>query len=187
MFKFTAINGNDLDKINEIRERQPQQTLASLDGDGGGGQHLVMPHEAFTVGLSSLQQEGNPMPEASGLRVIDADGANFKSIFDLAETGGTAKEPQKLLDETFLNNYKRAFARMFGSGMEARNFEVRSLKIPALHVDAIWLHKDNDDLYIPIQSMGLFDDDQVYQKKDFFDKLKTAAKAYDFSNEEMGG
>ncbi len=99
-------------------------------------------------------------------------------------------EPQMLKDHDYIKDYESALDEIFASGMEEEDYEVRALRVPAIHVDAIWLHKEtgaNADLYIPVRTMGFFEKNMIYDKKTFFDILKEAAKDYDLSDDRLGG
>lgn len=190
MFKFKNIKPADLEKIMAMKEQEHTLNYKNLSGIGGSKTDLVMPHDSYLVGLSSLKSTKQPSPEANGMRVIDASENNFHSIYDLHPIKGLDTEPQMLKDKDYIQKYESAFSKVFNSNIEKKDYEIRSLKVPALHVDALWLHKEasnNEDLYIPILSMGLFENNTVYDEKDFFGVLKRAAKDYNLGDDALGG
>lgn len=190
MFKFKTITPVDIQKIFAIKTQGlPGNAIKNLNELGGSKTDLAMPHDSYIIGLSSLKSTDDPVPTRSGMRVIDASNNDFNAIYSLTQVkGGT--EPQMLKDQKYLKSYENAFSKILKLDIANENYEVRSLKIPALHVEALWLHKDADDnmdLYVPVRSMGLFEDKKTYDKNTFFSILKEAAKRIDLDDNAKGG
>ena len=193
MLKFKTLADIDLQKIYAIKEqgnKVREFKSANANVVGGARTDLVMPHDSYIVGLSSLKSEEEPKPEVTGMQVIDASAGRFKSIFNLYSNKVSGSQLQMLNDKRYLKSYENAIEKVLNLDVGDKNFEVRSIKIPALHVEAIWLHKvDNEesDLFTPVKSMGLFEDNKTYNRKDFFDALKNAAANFDLNDNLIGG
>ncbi|MDQ0966651.1 hypothetical protein QFZ20_002054 [Flavobacterium sp. W4I14] len=190
MFKFKEnIKPGELNKILEMKTGQTQSGLKNLDLSEGAPTNLVLPHDTYMVELSSLKQSTSPTAKISGMRIIDANKENFKSIYDLNFTTGGNLEPQHFQDQSYVKNYQDAFDKLFHSKVEPDGYEVRSLKIPSLHLEAIWLHKEGgtDDLYILTSDFEQLSLGKTYREKEFFETLQQAAKDYDTEDNEIGG
>lgn len=191
MFKFKTIKPVDAQKIFAIKTQGLQaNAVRNLNEIGGSKTNLTMPHDSYIIGLSSLKLTDDPHPMASGMRVIDASDSGFNAIYNLTQVKGGGTEPQMLKDQKYLKSYENAFSKILKLDIANENYEVRSLKIPALHVEALWLHKDdgdNMDIYVPVRSMGLFEDKKIYDKNAFFNILRGAAKGLDLDDNAKGG
>lgn len=191
MLKFNTLSNTDLQTIYEFKLHDNQHSeVNGVIPLGGARTDLVMPHDSYFVGLSSLKSEGEPKPEAAGMQVIDVSEVGFKTIFNLYSSKDSNRQLQVSNDERYLKSYEDALEMVLNLDLDKTDFELRSIKIPALHVEAIWLHKvDNDesDLFMPISSMWLFEDVKCYNRKEFFDILKNAARDFDLNDNLIGG
>lgn len=188
MFKFKKLKPTDLDKIAAAK-RNRRSIFEAADLSGGQAD-MTMPHESYMIGLSSLKTASEPKAQSTGTRVIEASGDKFKGIYELISTSGPDTELQMINDKHYIEEYESAFENILDTPLEERGLEVRNVKIPALHVDALWLHDEKhpeSDLYVPVKSMNLFIDNKVYDKKTFFEILQNAAKDYDTSDQLIGG
>lgn len=187
MLKFKTVTATDLEKIYLLKEQGNQhKKFKSENVLGGAKTNLVMPHDSFIVGLSSLKSQEQPKPEIAGLQVIDATAGGFKSIFNLYSDN----QLQMLTGKSYLKSYENAFDKVLNLDVDKKDFEVRSIKIPALHVEAIWLHNEDDennDLFTPLRSIGLFEDNKTYSKNEFFNISKDAAVNFDTDDNLIGG
>jgi hypothetical protein len=189
MFKFIDIRPSDLDKIYEIRNQSQSGFQNSIDVAGGESQELAFPHETYTVGLSSLKSSDILTPEPIGIRVIEASKDNFNFIYDVNKTAG-GSVPQMFHDRKFIKSYETAFSNILGSEMEQDNYTVRTVRIPAFYIDALWLHNPDNpeaDKYLPVRTTHLFEKNKLYDKEGFFSILKNAASTYDLEDNMLGG
>lgn len=189
MFKFKTVTETDLQKVYALKEQANQLSKIKYDQEFWGGQtDLVMPHDSYIIGLSSLKSENEVKPQISGVQIIGASNIGFNSIFSLSSFTGAV-----LKDRKYLKSYEHAFEKILYLNVAENDFEIRSIKVPALHVEALWLHKiDNDnnndnDLFTTIRSMGLFESNKMYDKQRFFEILKNAVTDYDLNDDLIGG
>jgi hypothetical protein len=66
--------------------------------------------------------------------------------------------------------------------------ELRVLQVPALHLEALWLHYDDaaQDVYIPVRTPRAFQEYQVYPAAEFQDAMKRAIAARPPEDDLMG-
>ncbi|MET0637349.1 MAG: hypothetical protein ABWZ25_15065 [Chitinophagaceae bacterium] len=180
MFKFKEVDANDMEKISRIRNHQQgsDKSINILGVGPAAKSTFTFPHQLYTLGLADLEKPGLPAPVMTGTRVIEAIKNNFSFIYDLNETA-EGSQPQMFKNKEFLVDYEQAFERILGSEMEEKEYEVRTLKVPALHVEALWLHKTDspaDDLYYPVRKMDdVFQPAVFYNAASFFSILRTLA------------
>lgn len=190
MFKFKDIDNADRLAIIEAKGQSPSGGMESNFKAVDDQSSFAMPHESYMVGLSSLLDEEVPETQNTGLRVIDVNKFKFNSIFDLYKQEGKQIQAQVMSNPVYVNQYEKAFQKLFSGSLENEGFEVRSLQIPALNLEAIWLHRaysPDQDLYIPVLATGLLKQDATYEKANFFSILRKAASKYDPSDGTIGG
>jgi hypothetical protein len=188
MFRISSVNSADISKILAISGRAADVSK-DVVSESGGSSDLVFPHDTYVIGLDALKKEEDPVPERSGTRVMESSSDHFSRIFDLHNIPKGEREAQMLIDAGYISSISEALSQIFGSDLDDEKFEVRLLRIPALYVDALWLHKsDNpiDDLFIAVQSMKLFEKNKLYDKSSFYKILKDAAKGYELNDDLLG-
>lgn len=180
MFKFTTIPGKDLEKIRLMKGG----SQISRDFEMTGGQvasTFTFPHETYTLTTKDLKNTGSFKPVLSGMRVIEAGNDNFNTIYDLNKTE-TGSEPHQFMDKHFLKEYEAAFNSILGTQMEEDNYEVRTLKVPSLHIEALWLHKadhPDEDQFLPVRMVGKPLENRLYSQAAFLEALSVIDDRYE--------
>ena len=191
MFKFKNIAEKDLQKIYAMKEHEIQHSdKKNFIVRNIPKSDLVLAHDSYLIGLFSLQIESNPEPKFTGMQVIDASSSRFNAMFNLYPDKDNDNQLQMLKDRKYLKSYEKAFDKIFNLEGNDSDYEVRSIKIPALYVEALWLHKEHDegsDQFKPIRSMGLFEENKMYDRKEFFNILKVASEKFDLGDSLIGG
>lgn len=188
MLSFSNIAQSDLEQIYAIRDQGVKKS-SSLSLTGGSAQ-LSFPHETYTIGLDSLKK-GKPEFEFTGVRIIETANDDFNLIYDVYKN--TNKQgTQMFKDKKFITPYQKAFEKIASVDSKKKSYTVRTVTVPALYVNAIWLHDNADesnDQFLPVQSVlkkSLFDHTKLYSKEDFFAILKKAADTVG-EDPKMGG
>lgn len=189
MLSFSGIQNSDLDKINEIRKQSHEVKSIRKLGLAPEKVKFSFPHETYNLGLSALMKSGDPKLTLTGLRVIETGDNNFNFIYDINKN--TEEQGMQMFkDKNFIKAYENAFEMLTKADDANDDYTVRTLKVPALYIDALWLHNEKNDLddkFLPVRSMSLFEDNQFYDKKKFFSILQDAAKDLDKDDELLGG
>src|SRR5258706_15144968 len=131
MFKFSTIPKQDMDKIRQMNSGSAKAKNLNF-ADGAPVSTFTFPNETYSIGLSALKNAKDFKPILTGLRVFETAKDNFNYIYDLNKTEKGA-EPHMFMDQKFLKDYENAFSNILGTEMEKENYEVRTLKVPALH------------------------------------------------------
>jgi hypothetical protein len=180
MLSFSKINEADFRKILGIRSNRDNFGQKMQQGDGD----LVLPHETYAMGLSSLKRPVIPEPEHTGRRVIEVDNDGFHFLYELLDGSGV----QMFRDKAFLSEYEQAFERIAADESQI-TYTVRILHIPALYIEALWLHDDADphnDKFITVRSMSAFESNRLYTRSEFFSIVQDKARSAEPSDERSG-
>ena len=190
--KFLYPNELVLKRIWELRPLLALKLDPAFDGRlpaemqmaGLGGAHRV-----YALGLDSLvgRKSERKAPEAVALRVFEVHDDRPQAFFDLTEE----EEPRLLqmsASEPYLDAYRRALAQALAAVGEGKEAELRTLRVPALNFEALWLSYDSEDAdqVIPMRPVaGLAVDEPVPYAK-AMDALREAAKPLAEMDGEMG-
>jgi Papain-like cysteine protease AvrRpt2 len=145
---------------------------------------LSTPHHVYVANLNDVLAagDGDSFPLAAKLqsqRVIETEGEEAKAFFDL-DLNDTP-EIQSLSEDP-------ATAQLLQEGVKAASRlvpddtkdapELRFIRIPALYVEAFWLHYSDAtrDMYVPIRGIGLFDPLKAVTADQFISTVKQAAR-----------
>lgn len=184
MLAFSKMKQSDLALIDEIRDQAKANSPRHGRLRRGTGK-LSFAHEAFTLGLNHVKDAGLPS-EASAVRVIETGGDAFSIIYDVYANAGA----QMFGDKAFVNQYEKTFERLLALDDDHTNYLVRTVRVPALHLDAVWLHdasKKTNDKFIPIQNGITPADDRIYDRTEFFNLLQRLAEQLNVEDDESGG
>lgn len=101
---------------------------------------LVAPHRIYTAGLSVLVDRGLDAAVPTGWRYLVADGPRIVAGVELADDAGDAGGSPLLNGGPYVTATASAIDRLEAlPEVAAGDFELRLLKVPALHVVAAWL------------------------------------------------
>jgi hypothetical protein len=159
----------------------PRRDLLYLVGGEQQRGGVSLPHVTFVLGLDSLE---SPDPiaqaEAASVRFLVDDGDAVASAAEIpmdhlgakrqlptVTTGGAAAEMASAV---------QAAEAIDGSDSP---FEVRLLRVPAMHLDALWLHADDDeDLFWPLAGPRRHRPDGPMRHAEFVERLREMANAW---------
>jgi len=137
--------------------------------------NLNLPHHTFTLKLSDIGK-GVKLPDTpDSMRLIEFENENPIALYDLALNEKQPEVLQLNTNEAFLRVMDTGIGRLTSSTKDKDvQGELRVLKIPALNIEALWLHfegKDGDLFYLIRQ----FDDNyDVMDEKAFYELLRSS-------------
>lgn len=178
MFKFVTIPQKELAKITQMKKGSEFSKNLQMLG-GSGPATLTFPHQTYTLFLNDLLEK-HFKPSLTGIRVIEANDNTFNSIYDLNKTE-KGSEPQMFMDKSYLQDYETAFGSIMGTKLEEENYEVRTLNVPALNIDALWLHNgqnEQEDKFLPVRTVGQALQNKIFNADDFQAALNKLAEQY---------
>lgn len=151
---------------------------------------LALPHRTYNLGLDVLKRSPQMPDDPSGLRVIEMEGDHAAAMFDL-DIGGA--EPQLLSMAgrgPGLGEFERALAEAVKyADRDKAEAELRLLRVPALYVDAVWVHYDkaDKDFVVPVRAPGITQPLVVHKAKEFLKLLSKAASARTDLDDDLKG
>ena len=187
MFKLIDLTHTDLEKIEKVREYFQQTSNVLLKGGQPSSSNLILPHEVYYLRLDDLRNEDQVKVYPSGIRVVEASDNNFNFIYEIG--GKETQAAQIFYDKDFLKDYEVGVEKIVGTNMEKQGYELRTIKVPSLYVDALWLHNQKDsqkDQYLIVRSFGALKKYHLYDSEQFFGILRNEAKNYDEQDPLIG-
>lgn len=142
---------------------------------------LAVPHDVFVIGLNDLIERDDPTPQKpSSLRVFEVEDGRNRAVFDLTPPDqGTPQVQSMSNDPATVEALQRglAEAQRIAEQGDAEP-ELRFVRIPALYVEAFWLHYPDKarDVVIPVKAPFLLPSHQPISAQQFFARLREAAR-----------
>lgn len=185
MLLFSGIDENDLSQIYEIRRMDA--ILRQNEVPAEENIDLIFPHDAFHIGLDSLKGSADPYMEYSGVRIIEADNHSFNFVYDIHK-GFEGYGPQMFKDKKFIAVYEKAFEALTSVAAEQSEFVVRTLGVPSVYIEALWLHNEDNkalDRFLMLRSVSLLPEPRFYNREEFLDILRRKAREMSEGNDEQ--
>lgn len=172
--------------IERILELRPLLAMKrgerQVDAKFADNQSLSAPHYVYVAGLDDVLARGDgdgfPLSARKSLRVLEAQGERATAYFDLSLD--EAPQIQDLSEDAAtlgLIQQGASLATRFAEESK-ESPELRFVRIPALYVEAFWLHFENStkDVYVPIRGIGLFTPMEAVSAEDFLTRVRKAAE-----------
>jgi hypothetical protein len=135
---------------------------------------LVAPHRVYTLGLDAFMERGLEGAVFTGWRFLVAD---RDRVIASAELAGDSGESPLLNGGPYVTSTAAVIDELERlPEVTAGDFELRLLKVPALHVVAAWLAGDQQ-LAVPLApSPGFLESGRPYSEPDFAEALRGPAQ-----------
>jgi hypothetical protein len=153
--------------------------MASRDAlaDEPGETYLAAPHQVFHLGLNDAMR-GRPVEHArrGGWRFMLTDDSRALAAVHVRECdeGPESYVFSQLNSGPSVDSTVEALNRLEAAGQDIR--ELRLLDVPALYLEALWLHGDEDDRFVPLHpAPPAFEPFRVYSADDFSRLVAEAA------------
>jgi hypothetical protein len=149
---------------------------------------VTLPHYIYTLGLDDIVQDRAPAAPTA-LRALEVQGNQAQAMFDLTPDPRFPQVRQMSGPSPYLDRLNRALAvaERQAATLEPEA-ELRLLQVPALHLEALWLHYDDaaQDVFIPVRTPRAFQEYQVYAAAEFQDTMKRMIAARPPEDDLMG-
>lgn len=152
---------------------------------------IGIPHFVYALGLDQLSKGSNLPTQPVALRLFELDQAleRPQALFDMSARDGRSAEVQALSeDPATLQLLERGLSAI--AGLPSNNDdlpEVRFLRVPALYVEAFWLHygEDKRDLFVPVRAPDLLPLFRPLSLSEFLTPLQKAASERGVPRDDM--
>ncbi|HEY9657776.1 MAG TPA: papain-like cysteine protease family protein [Allocoleopsis sp.] len=177
--------------IRLIEETRPLLSLKYKELEGLFSQDLTvaLPHYLYTMGLDDIAEARQLPVSPSALRVLEMHEDKGLAFFDLTPDPEAPTVRQLSGNHSFLDLLNRGIAKAVElSERHEAEAELRLLQVPALYVDALWLHYDeaSQDILIPLRAPGLLNPFETYSVEEFFGRLSEPARERMAMDDLMG-
>ena len=143
--------------LSRIAENLPLLDLhaaAVTDAAASRQTSAGLAHHIFTLPLDNLRSK-KAVPQLSGLRVLHLEKDQPRAFFDVDETTGEILQLSS--NSPYISLVNRAIEQaltLVGEGN--KTWQLRLLRVPALNVEAVWLHatEGDGDQIIPLRNFG---------------------------------
>lgn len=194
----SAPNGSDQVVATAIHRAMAAGRLSPLATLGGSGPRPAAPHEVFNLGLDAISS-GESLTEArrAGWRTIVLNGTEPIALVDFSAQGSSGETYGGTADpQTASMNYG-PFARATVEAMLVaekqpqvltKDYLLRVLEVPALYVLALWLHREQENLYVPLSpAPDELDTRRLYDERELMEILRPMARRRLEQNDEPSG
>lgn len=174
----------ELQRAMTLEANRAGRFAIMAEGALGGAPVLRFAHETYALTLDQVMQSVAPdQAAAKSWRYVvpGAQGPSFAEVRETAGDGGTRHQYTQA-SEGRQSQLSAEALRWVHDEAELGDdtYEARVLRVPALHVDAVWLKNLTQlgaDLYAPVRPLeGLLETERLYTPNDFFDALREAAR-----------
>ena len=126
------------------------------------------------------------------LRVIEIQDEEPTALFELSLNENNPELIQMNVSPTYFRQLDEALGRLKENAERSKELgEVRLIKVPALNLEAFWLHYDgkNNDIICPVKRFendSSIDWDKVYSEREFTKLIQELASKVDTKDDELG-
>lgn len=142
------------------------------------GLQVMEPYAIYSIPLDDIVLKGLDAAELIGWRYLIVSGQNVTQAAEIFTKRGGAPR-LNALTTSHARQMEDVFAKAEALPQVAKaDYEIRSLRVPALYVTALWLKdlQGNADLFLMVPHVfPPFDAQKVYDRLDFLADLKSAA------------
>jgi hypothetical protein len=156
-----------------LRLRQPGMVAERQES----ALNLAMPHPVFSLGLDQLREARLPETPVH-LRVMEVSGEKPQAFYDV-DLGESASVRSVAGPNPYLDLFQRGVQEILKTTERwETEAELRLLQIPALYVDALWLHFDDSerDQFLPVRAPFGPAPFRLYPARQFMEEVSAKAR-----------
>lgn len=185
--KEPEINAKLLKPIAEIRpltkindpKYSPSQQLSEPQ--------LSMPHYNYVIGLNDIHNETRLPENPVSLRVLELESSEPQAIYEVGLDENNPQFLQVQSDKEYFNELENALDKLKQNANQEVTGEIRHIRVPALNVEAAWLHYEDEqpDKFTIIRQFAN-DNNKVLTEKEFTAYLNTLKSQMGDMDDLMG-
>lgn len=156
-----------------------QFTTKALRGARKDQLDVSTPHEVFTLGLNDITAGGGlDRAQPVGWRYLIVEGGQPIATAETAPGPDGTQEVSQFAEGPFVAATDKAVKILRRlPELEAKGFELRLLRIPALYMMALWLHAPDTDLLVPLEPSPVGKAGKRMRAEEFFSDLSELARS----------
>lgn len=191
-FKELLLTPELLKPIPEIRAlRNVYEETVKVKENASEGEYNI-PHHTYIVGLNEIKKDFALPKRPSTLRVIEVQDEEPAALYELSLNESNPELIQMNVSQPYFRQLDESLGRLKQHAQRSKELgEVRLIKIPALNLEAFWLHYDGkqEDIISPVKRFendSTIDWDKAYNEKEFTKLVQELARRVDTKNDELG-
>ena len=151
-----------------------------------------IPHYAYIIGLNEINREFTLPSRPNTLRLIEMKNDAPVALYELGLDEAKPEVIQMNVSETYFKQLDNSLGRLKRFSEENKDLgELRFIKIPALNIEAFWLHYDNNenDIITPIKRFEndtSVDWDKKYSVREFSTLIQELAAKINREDDLLG-
>lgn len=152
----------------------------------------AIPHYAYIIGLNEINKEFSLPSRPNTLRLIEMRNDAPAALYELSLDESKPEVIQMNVSETYFKQLDNSLGRLKRFSEEHKEpGELRFIKIPALNLEAFWLHYDNNenDIITPIKRFendASVDWDKKYSAREFSALIQELAAKINREDDLLG-
>lgn len=154
--------------------------------------NFTFPHETYLIGLDTIKKDFRLPSVPNSLRIIDIKDEKPSALYEVTLNRDKPELIQMNVNQDYFRQIDESLGKLKTFSRKNKDLgEIRFIKVPALNIEAYWLHYENktDDIITPLKR---FDNDtsvdwnKGYTVKEFTKLLESAASKLDKSDNLKG-
>ena len=144
-------------------------------------------HHTYVIGLNEISPESRFPERPVSLRVMEFEDSAAVAMY---EVGLNEEQPQFMqlnVNKEYFTNFENALNRLKREGNEDYPGELRAIRVPALNLEAVWVHYDDPqhDKFVLVRQFGE-DGRKVFNQAEFMEYLNRQKAQMGQMDELMG-
>jgi hypothetical protein len=193
-FKDLVLIPELLGPILEVRPlRNIYEEAANVKETEREGDYNI-PHHTYHVGLNEIKRDFKLPETPRTLRVIEMQDEEPAALYEVGLNAGEPELIQMNVSQPYFRQLDESLGRLKERAQQNKELgEVRLIKVPALNIEAFWLHydgdKDGEDIITPVKRFendSSIDWDKTYTEREFTKLLQELARKIDTKDDELG-
>ena len=170
---------NVYDKAVNIKEDAPQ------------GKYSI-PHPSYVIGLNEINDQFRLPANPRSIRVIEVLEENPVALYEVGLNEQSPELVQMQVSPSYFSQLNEGLGRLKSFAERNKELgEIRSIKVPALNLEAFWLHYDGEekDMIVPVkrfENETSIDWNKAYDEHEFARLLQELSRRIDVNDDLLG-
>ena len=151
-----------------------------------------IPHHAYLIGLDEVKRGFRMPSQPRSLRVVEMQEENPVALYEVGLNPEQPELIQMQVSEAYFNQINEGLGRLKGYAEKAKQpGELRFVKVPALNLEAWWMHYDGDakDVFVPVkrfENETSVDWNKVYDEQSFTQLVQELSRKVNADDDQLG-
>ena len=191
-FKEYILNSKLLEPIPEIKPLLHLYDRNIIPEEQMREDSFSIPHETYLIELKSIKRGFKLPTSPNSLRIIDVKNKKPSALFEVGLDVNRPKLIQMNVSSIYFSQLDGSLGRLKRFSEKNKDLgEIRFIKVPALNIEAFWLHygSKTEDIITPLRRFendDSFDWNKGYTIKEFTKLLEAIGAKFDKKDDTIG-